>query len=91
MVHQYIPKIFNSPCKNPPAPSSYLFNVGSLVLAPRGAWQQYVSMSYVKRKKKKNQKAVAQMNKIGCDLLARLSLENMSKIIEMMQTSFKNV
>ena len=42
-------------------------------------------------KKKKNQKAVAQMNKIGCDLLARLSLENMSKIIEMMQTSFKNV
>ena len=31
------------------------------------------------------------MNRIGCDLLARLSLENMSKIIEMMQTSFKNV
>ena len=32
MAHQYMPKIFHDPYKNPPAPPSYIFNVRSLKL-----------------------------------------------------------
>ena len=30
MDHQYVPKIFHDPYKNPPAPPSYILNVRSL-------------------------------------------------------------
>ena len=33
MVHQYVPKIFHGPHKNPPAPHSYILNVWSLTFA----------------------------------------------------------